>query len=94
MSLLALVKETGKRMAILLVYSPPRAPADTLLRLIEEFLEWALHFPQLIVLGDLSVHNNSSLSGSASDFMSAMAGLGLSQIVLVPTHTKQVIPWI
>lgn len=54
------------------------------LRLAEVATGWALCFFRLLVLGDCNVHAETAASGVALDFMTAMATLGLSQVVLDP----------
>ena len=42
----------------------------------------------VLVLGDLNIHAEAALTGTAQDFMAAMTTMGLSQCVISPTHEK------
>ncbi|XP_061465819.1 uncharacterized protein LOC133376896 [Rhineura floridana] len=83
---LHLVLGQWDRLGILLVYSPPRCPTDSLAELTELVSGVLLRSPRLLVLGDVNIHAKATLSRAAQDFMVSMTTMGLSQYAIGPTH--------
>ena len=75
------------RLGILLVYHPPCClPRVSLPELKEVISDLVVKTPRLLLLGDLNLHAEATLTGAVQNFMATMTTMGLSQHVIGLTH--------
>lgn len=68
------------------MYRSPSVSSYSILSQLETVTGWVLEYSRLIVLRDFNIHFDAVNPLQASDLVSSMAALGLSQIESVPMH--------